>query len=179
MLVGLAVLVLAAMSPPARRFLKSVLGFAGAKLDNAAEGVAGQDAIGQYKSKIANAVESGRNASKVVDRAATTLVSLENQIADELKDQQRLTNRIQAVMANGDPNKTAQKYALELERVERNLAANQAQKAQAQASYDENLHLRSRSTSRKFQLPARMLTTLASNLSSQMQKRIWPKCRLL
>lgn len=142
LVLGVFVLVaLAAVSPPARRFLKSLVGLGSAKLDAASESVRNTDPLGQYKSQIATAVENGRNAQSVVERAAKQLVSLNNQIAGDLKEKQRLENRLKAVLASGDPNKTAEGYALDLERVETNLQANQAQQASAQDVYDENLKL--------------------------------------
>ena len=69
------------------------------------------------------------------------MVSLQNQIDSDLKEQQRLSNRIAAVLQSGDPNHTAENYALQLERVEQNLEANKAQIDVAQTSYDDNLKL--------------------------------------
>jgi phage shock protein A len=138
---GLVLLVLAAISPPARRLFKAIGAYLGAQSDNAAEAVQNADPLGVYKTQIANAVENGKSANKVVETAGKQLVSLENQIADDLKEQTRLTNRIQGVLANGDPNKTAAKYAADLARVEEHLKTNQAQKEIAQQQYDENLKL--------------------------------------
>lgn len=135
------ILVLAALSPPARRFFKSLGAYGGAQADRAAEAVLSADPLGVYKTQINNAIESGKNANKVVETAAKQLVSLENQIADDLKEQTRLTNRLQAVVDKGDPNKTASKYAADLARVEEHLKINQEQKITAQAQYDENLKL--------------------------------------
>jgi len=136
-----AVILLAAVSPPARRFFKGLINLGSAKLDAAADGVRNTDPLGQYKTHIANAVENGRHAQSVVEKAAKQLVSLNNQIAEDLKEKQRLESRLKAVVANGDPNKTAERYALDLDRVESNLAANQAQHGSAQETYDENLKL--------------------------------------
>lgn len=136
-----AAVLLAAVSPPARRFFKSLLGLGSAKLEAASEALRNTDPLGQYKAQIAQAIENGRNAQSVVEKAAKTLVSLNYQIADDMKEKTRLETRLRAVVAQGDPNKTAEKYALDLERVERNLAANQAQQSTAQETYDENLKL--------------------------------------
>lgn len=136
-----AAFLLAAVSPPARRFFKNVIRLSGAKMDAAADALRNTDPLGQYKSQIADAIENGRHAQKVVETAAQQLVSLNNQIAEDLKEQTRLTNRIRAVVAQGDPNKTAEQYALSLERTESNLATNQAQQAVAQATYNDNLNL--------------------------------------
>jgi phage shock protein A len=135
------VLVLAALSPPARRLFKAIGAYGGAQADNAAESIQNADALGVYRTQIANAVDNGKNANKVVETAAKQLVSLDNQIADDLKEQTRLTNRLQAVVDKGDPNKTAAKYAADLARVEEHLKTNQDQRAIAQAQYDENLKL--------------------------------------
>jgi hypothetical protein len=141
-IVGVAVCAsLLTLTRPGRRMLKAVGLNLSATSDRIAESIGNNDPLGVYKSQISNAVESGRTAAKVVEMAAKQLISLENQIAEGLKDQQRLTNRIRAVMKNGDPNKTATKYAAELARVEANLKVNEEQKGIAQAQYDENLAL--------------------------------------
>jgi phage shock protein A len=144
MLACVALLIVAACSKPARRFFKSIFTFAESKANSAAETVANADPIGVYKMQISNAIESGANASKVVEQAARQLESLQRQVDAELKEQQRITSRIQAVIQNGDPNKTAEKYALELERIESSLAANQQQLEIAQNTYNDNLQLVSR-----------------------------------
>lgn len=140
--VGFVVLlVLAAVSPPARRFFKALGLWGGAQADRAGNSVLNADPLGILKTQIANSAEKGKQANAVVEAAAKQLVSLENQIADDLKEQQRLTNRIESVLTKGDPNGSAGKYAADLARVEENLKANQDQKALAQKSYDENLSL--------------------------------------
>lgn len=135
------VLVLVAVSPPALRFFKALGLYSGAKADEASEALLNADPLGVYKTQIANAVEQGKNANKVVETAGQQLVSLENQIADDLKEQARLTARIKACVAKGDPNKTAAGYAADLARVEAHLKINQDQKVVAQQQYDDSLKL--------------------------------------
>jgi phage shock protein A len=135
------VVCLAAISPPARRFFKAIGLWGGAQADKGAEAVLNADPLGVLKTQIKNAAENGKQANAVVVAAAKQLVSLENQIADDLKEQQRLTTRIESVLAKGDPNKNAAKYAADLARVEENLKANEEQKAIAQQQYDDNLKL--------------------------------------
>lgn len=137
---GTAVL-LAAVVPSARRFFKSLLGLGSAKLEGLSEAIRNADPLGQYKAQITQAIDNGRNAQNVVEKAAKTLVSLNNQIAEDMKEKTRLETRLRAVVAQGDPNKTAEKYALDLERIEQNLLTNQAQQSLAQETYDENLKL--------------------------------------
>lgn len=134
-------LILAALSPPARRFFKALGAYGGAKADEASEAVLGADALGVYNTMINNAVENGKNANSVIETAGKQLVSLNNQIADDLKEQTRLTRRIQACVDKGDPNKTAAGYAADLARVEEHLKTNQEQKIIAQQQYDDNLKL--------------------------------------
>lgn len=136
-----AAVLLAAVSPPARRFFKSLIGLGSAKLDAASEGIQNADPLSQYKSQIANATEGAKNAQSVVNSSATQLVSLQSQIDEDLKEKTRLENRLRAVLANGDPNKTADRLALDLERVERNLEVNTSQLNDSQKNYDDNLRL--------------------------------------
>lgn len=140
--VGLVVLVvLAAVSPPARRFFKALGLWGGAQADKAGSAVLNADPLGILKTQIANSAEQGKQANAVVEAAAKQLVSLENQIADDLKEQQRLTTRIESILAKGDPNGNAPKYAADLARVEEHLKVNQDQKVLAQQQYDDNLKL--------------------------------------
>lgn len=136
-----AAVLLAAVSPPARRFFKNLIGLGNAQLDALGESVGGVDPLGQYKTQIANAAEGAKNAQSVVNSSATSLVSLQSQIDEDLKEKARLENRLRAVVANGDPNKSADRLALDLERVERNLEANTTQLGESQKNYDENLKL--------------------------------------
>lgn len=140
-LVVVVLAVVAAISPPVQRLFKAVYSKFGAAADKAAESLHKQDPLSAYKSQIANAIDSGKNASKVVEQAAKQLESLQRQIADDEKDQVRLVNRIKAVIANGDPNGNKTKYALDLDRVEQNLNKNREQLAIAQETYDDNISL--------------------------------------
>lgn len=139
--VGVVLVLLGIFSPPVRRFFGAAGDLAGAKADRAAEKLAQTDPVGVLKSKIADAVEQGRNNQKVVELAGQQLVSLQGQIENDVKEKTRLENRIKGVLAGGDPNKTAQKYATDLARVEEALATNQGQLASAQEQYDTALKL--------------------------------------
>lgn len=136
-----AVACLMAVSSPARRFFRSIGLWAGGQADKAAENIANADPLAVYNSQVETAAEAGRNASKVVEAAAGQLVSLERQINTDLGEQARLTNRLKAVVESGDPNNTAEGYALDLERVERNLEVNRSQLTVAQKQYDDNMKL--------------------------------------
>lgn len=136
-----AAVLLAAVSPPARRFFKSLMNWGSAQVNKGSEVVAGLDPMGVYQLQIDNAVENGRVVQKSFDSVAANLVSLQNQVEADLKDKTRLENRLRTVLKEGDPNVTAVTYAEELERVEKNLSVNQAQLEVVQSQYDENLAL--------------------------------------
>ena len=133
--------VVAAVFPPSRRFFKSVYFWISGQTEKLSEVVSSADPLAVYRSQVAGAADAGKNASKVVESAARQLVSLQQQIDSDLKEQTRLTNRITAVLQSGDPNRTAESYALQLERVEHNLEVNKAQLDSAQTTYDDNLKL--------------------------------------
>jgi phage shock protein A len=161
----LGLLVVAAVSPPARRFFRAVGLWGGAQADKSAEAMLNVDPLGVLKSQIANAAENGKRANEVVVAAAKQLVSLENQIADLLKDQRRLTNRIESVLKSGDPNNNAPKYAADLARVEEHLRVNQEQKDIAQKQYDDNLQL-----VEKFERQIAQARQDAKDLGAQLQQ---------
>lgn len=140
-LVVVVLLVVWAFSPSGRRLLKSIANVGNAAADGAAEKLNATNALGIYKTQIANAVESGRRANAAVELAAKQKVALDRQIADNLKEQRMLTTRIQSVMDNGDPNNTAEGYAAQLARVEEELAKNQEQKKLADQQYEDNLKM--------------------------------------
>ena len=56
----LVLLVVASLSPPARRFFKSILAYGGAQADRAADSVRNVDPLGVYRTQIENAVENSR-----------------------------------------------------------------------------------------------------------------------
>ncbi len=76
-----------------------------------------------------------------MEKSAKVLESLKNQIKEGVREETRLTNRLQAVVDAGDPNGTATDLALKLERVETDLAENRFQEKEETASYKENLQL--------------------------------------
>jgi len=137
----IVVAVLIAISPPFRRFWKAIKEKGEVAADEAAEALRRQNPMGYYNLQINNAVENGKNAQNVVKAAAKQLVSLDNQIADDLKEQTRLNSRIKSALTKGDPNKTANSYALQLAAVEQNLQTNQAQRVAQQKVYDDNLKM--------------------------------------
>lgn len=135
------VAVLIAVSPPFRRLWKAIKEKGEVAANDAAEALLKTNPMGYYKLQISNAIEKGKNSQNVVKLAAKQLVSLDNQIADGLKEQARLNSRIKSAMAKGDPNKTANNYALQLASVEEALKTNQAQRVTQQKLYDDNLKM--------------------------------------
>lgn len=157
--------ILAAISPPVRRTLKAAFRVGGSQVDALGNIIGNVDPLQQYKTEIANAAEGAKNAQSVVDNSAVQLVSLQSQIETDLKEKTRLENRLQAVVSNGDPNKSADRLALELERIERNLDENTKQLESAQANYDKNLALVS-----KYEVKISDLRKDAQNLGLQLEQ---------
>lgn len=157
--------ILAAVSPPARRFFKNLGRVAGSQVDALGNVVGGIDPLQQYKTEIANAAEGAKNAQSVVDNSAVQLVSLQSQIEADLSEKTRLENRLRAVVANGDPNKSADRLALDLERIERNLDENSKQLESAQTNYDKNLDLVS-----KYEVKITELRKDAQTLGLQLEQ---------
>jgi hypothetical protein len=96
-----AAVLLAAVSPPARRFFKSLMNWGSAQVNKGSEVVAGLDPMGVYQLQIDNAVENGRVVQKSFDSVAANLVSLQNQVEADLKDKTRLENRLRTVLKEG------------------------------------------------------------------------------
>jgi phage shock protein A len=140
-IVLLVIFACVSLSPAARRFVKSSLGLISAKVSSAAETISGSDPLGQHRARIADAAEKCRDASKIVDRSAIQIATLERQIANSTSEKSRLENRIKLALGNGDPNNTCEGYALQLERVESSLESDTATKSAAEDHYNENVAL--------------------------------------
>lgn len=140
-LIAFGLFVLAALSPPARRFAKSLIALGNAQADRAADSLANVDPLGVFKTQIANAVSNLGHANSVLQNAAKQIVSLDRQIDADTQELTKLTNRLQTVVDNGDPNNTANDIAVQIAAVEARLGENKSQRDSAKSIYDENLEL--------------------------------------
>lgn len=132
---------LAAVSPPARRFFRSIGRVGEAKLNSFAESIGAIDPLADFSNEIENSAEFCKKAQANVSRAAADIVSLERQVNSDLDEQTQLSNKIRVALKNGDPNQTAKGYAADLAKVEARLVENRAQLENATVTYKENLTL--------------------------------------
>ena len=134
-------LVLAAISLPARKFFKSFGLWGEAQANKASDALLNADPLGVLKVQIDNAAQNAKQAQQVLQVAAKQVISLQKQINDGKHDQQVLTNRINTALSHNDVNNTARFYALELARVEDHLKVNENQLLIAEKQYNDNLEL--------------------------------------
>jgi len=90
----------------------------------------------QRQEQLDNAADDIEKARKGLEEVEALALSLNRQIQDDIKEKTKLENRIRDVLSKGDPNKTAEGYALRLETVENSLVENQKQYSGARNIYD-------------------------------------------
>lgn len=132
-IVGIAVLVLAVLN---RRALSNMLFAARAQVGELGRAVKNADPVANFKQAIDDGLDTIDRSKKSLETVAAQVRSLNRQIDEGTKEKTRLENRIRAALANGDPNKTAGEYAIQLESVETNLQSNEAQLARTKQLYD-------------------------------------------
>lgn len=110
-----------------------------AQVNKAANNLANADPIAVYKLKIDQAVSNLRSSQEILEKSASQIQSLTNQIDKNQKDKARLEQRLAATMAANDVNGTAENYAKQLISVEEDLKNNADQLENARKIYNENL----------------------------------------
>lgn len=93
------------------------------------------DPLAVYRERVDDGVENIGKAKQALENCQVLVRSVRRQVEDGEKEKARLENRIKTALANGDPNNTAKEYALQLERVERELATNKEQLAKHEETY--------------------------------------------
>jgi phage shock protein A len=132
-IVGIAVVVLLVLN---RRALGNMLFAARAQVGELGRAVKNADPVANYKQAIDDGLDTIDRSKKSLETVATQVRSLNRQVEEGQKEKARLENRIRAALNNGDPNKTATEYAIQLESVERNLGSNQEQLTRTKSLYD-------------------------------------------
>jgi hypothetical protein len=92
--------------------------------------------VAQRQEELENCANEIEKARKGLEDVEALALSLNRQIQDDLNEKTKLENRIRNVLAKGDPNKTAENYALQLERLELQLVENQKQYDGTRRIYD-------------------------------------------
>lgn len=121
---GVAILVFVVMN---RRAAKNVAAAVKAQVGEVGRWAKEADPLALYKETIDDGLESIEEAKRTLQKCRANITSLERQVNSGNQEKTRLENRIKSVLANGDPNNTAKSLALDLERVETNLATNSNQ----------------------------------------------------
>lgn len=130
---GIAVLLLAVLN---RRALKRVFSAASAQAGKVGRAAQEADPLAMYQEAVDDGIENIQRAKKGLEKSKALVRSVQRQVEQGQKDKARLEHRIQTVLDNGDPNNTANDYALELAQVEEDLATNQEQLQSHTESYN-------------------------------------------
>lgn len=131
--VAVAVCVLAYLGGPA--LLRRVGILAKAEVNRAGEAVANIDPAGQLKALVANGTEQIRHAKDCLESENTLVRQAQRRLDQDCAEETRLTNLLQAAMANNDPNHTATNYAASLDHVRQAKAAHQKQLDDSKGRY--------------------------------------------
>ena len=92
------------------------------------------DPVAVFQQQAEDASHQLGEQIKSLEKATGVTKLLQNQVSGDEKEAARLEGRIKQVLANGDPNKQAENYALQLARLREHLSKNQEQLAAQQES---------------------------------------------
>jgi phage shock protein A len=85
---------------------------------------------------VDDGVASIQNAKKGLEDYRALILSVQRQVENGEKEKARLESRIQEAIDAGDPNRTAQEFAIMLADVEQNIAANREQLQRHKETYE-------------------------------------------
>jgi phage shock protein A len=131
-LILLALLLAVVNIPPLIRMLgagSSQAGKLGRSLEEA-------DPLALLNQAVDDGVASIQNAKKGLENYRALILSVQRQVENGEKEKTRLESRIQDVLDTGDPNRTAQEYAMMLTDVEQNIAMNREQLQRHKETYE-------------------------------------------
>ena len=94
------------------------------------------DPLALLNQAVEDGVTSIQNSKKGLENYRALILSVQRQVESGEKERARLESRIQAALASGDPNQTAEESAMVLADVERHLAANREQLARHMEIYE-------------------------------------------
>lgn len=94
------------------------------------------DPLALLHQAVDDGVASIQNAKKGLENYRALILSVQRQVENGDKEKARLEARIQEAIDAGDPNRTAQEYAMMLADVEQNLAVNREQLQRHKEIYD-------------------------------------------
>jgi phage shock protein A len=94
------------------------------------------DPLALLNQAVNDGVASIQNAKKGLENYRALILSVQRQVENGEKEKARLEARIREAIEAGDPNRTAQEYAMMLADVEQNIAANQEQLQRHKETYE-------------------------------------------
>jgi phage shock protein A len=118
-----------------RQALMRILGAARAQTGKLGRLAEKADPLALLQQAVDDGVSTLQHAKKGLEDCRALVRSVQRQVESGEKEKARLESRIQAVLAQGDPNHTAKEYALQLAEVERQLAINRQQLAKHEETY--------------------------------------------
>ena len=94
------------------------------------------DPLALLNQAVDDGVASIQNAKKGLENYRALILSVQRQVENGEKEKARLESRIREAIDAGDPNRTAQEYAMMLADVEQNIAANREQLQRHKETYE-------------------------------------------
>ena len=94
------------------------------------------DPLALLNQAVDDGVASIQNAKKGLENYRVLILSVQRQVESGEKEKARLESRIRDALEAGDPNRTAQEYAMMLADVEQNIAVNQEQLQRHKETYE-------------------------------------------
>ena len=129
------IVVLVVLAVVNRQALLRILGVGRAQAGKLGRWAEQADPMALLQQAVDDGVANIQHAKKGLEDCRALVLSVERQVDSGEKEKARLESRIQAVLAQGDPNNTAKEYALQLAEVERQLALNKEQLAKHRETY--------------------------------------------
>jgi phage shock protein A len=118
-----------------RHALVRIVGMGRAQAGKLGRWAEAADPLALLRQAVNDGVANIQQAKKGLEDCRALVLSVRRQVESGEKEKARLESRIQAVLAQGDPNNTAKEYALQLAEVERQLAMNKEQLAKHEETY--------------------------------------------
>lgn len=139
-ILGIVAIVLVVLAVLNRQALANFFTAGRAQVGKVGRAALDADPVAVFQQQIEDAAHQLAGQLTALKGAEGQLESLRRQVADGEKEKVRLESRIKRALAEGDPNKTAQNYALQLAQVEKTLATNREQLTQQEQITTQYAH---------------------------------------
>jgi phage shock protein A len=133
--IAIVVVVIVVLAIVNREALLRIVGAGRAQAGKLGRWAEQADPMALLRQAVDDGVANIQQAKKGLEDCRALVRSVQRQVESGEQEKTRLESRIQAVMAQGDPNHTAKEYALQLAEVERQLGQNKEQLAKHEETY--------------------------------------------